>query len=119
VLGVSVQPGHAEFVQHEHLGVGAFIMPDGKSPGSLETLCLRPKAVREHPAGECAEAFIRCLVTKGIENPEHPKREFQAFLAGQKEPGLLMGYAAEAGCFDFTDDCWSPLKDFLLALAAE
>jgi hypothetical protein len=62
------------------------MLPNGKQPGMIETLCV--ESVRADPAFECVEAFFRCVETKGIALPSGPiaaKSYAQAFLATRPE----------------------------------
>jgi hypothetical protein len=101
--------------------LGAFITPDGRSPGMLEDLCVAsiPGAEPQRDVTECVEQYVQCLATKGVARPEWAKRRAHAYLAACEKPGLKVGEAAQAGYWDFTHACWLPLKRFLHALAAD
>jgi len=112
-------PGTVGVLDGRLARIGAFILPDNGSKGMLEDLCLAPAAVREHPAAECVSGFVECLEKVGVARSDWPKRRMHAYLAAQKDPDKLLGQAAQAGYFDFDDDCWAPLKHFLRDLAGE
>lgn len=120
-FGVEEMPPPGTVGAHEgRLGrVGAFVLPDNGSSGMLEDLCLSAIAAQKHVAAKCVDAFVECLQDTEVRRPDWPKRRMQAFLAAQDKPGLLLGQAAQAGYFDFDDECWHPLKQFLRALAAD
>jgi hypothetical protein len=101
--------------------IGAFITPDGQNPGMLEDLCVAsiPRAEPERDVTECVGQYVQCLAAKGVARPDWAKRRAQAYLAACEKPGLKVGEAAQAGYWDFSHDCWLPLKQFLHALAGE
>jgi len=100
------------------LEVGAFILPDGKSPGMLEDLCLSACSDREGGVLKCVDQFLDCLAGAQVKQPRWSKRRLHAYLAACDDPTLKVGEAAKAGCWHFEDPVWDPLKHFLLALAS-
>ena len=123
------------------LSVGAFVMPDGKSPGELEDLLLKA-AWESHPEiMECVDAFRACA--RSVSDDEvrkEAKKAVQALAAGLPEcrfalmsPGqgavqaLFSGFPKE--CADLNvalretfinldGDAFAKLRDFLQELAA-
>ena len=95
--------------------LGAFILPDGQHPGSLEDLCLRAEAVRTDEAMECVDAYLKCLAPLLVDSTRalQSKRRLHAYLASRPTPGLKIGEAATERCWHFEDPVWAPLKQFL------
>jgi hypothetical protein len=100
--------------------IGAFIAPDGHNPGMLEDLCIAavPTEAPERDVTECVEQYVQCLESRGVPNPRWSKRRAHTYLASREKPGLKIGEAAKAGYWDFSHDCWLPLKHFLHTLAS-
>jgi hypothetical protein len=122
VLGTPSIKAHAEFVQHGSLQTGAFILPDGQSPGMLEDLCLLPVRVSDDRAMRCVDEYIACLQGELGEDETQralSKRRLQVFIASRPKPSLRIDIAAEAGYWHFEDPVWDPLKQFLRDLAGE
>jgi hypothetical protein len=95
--------------------VGVFIMPDGKSPGMLEDLCLH--ALQSDGAIPCVQELFQCLDRQQLPQPENmSKARLQAWLATRKQSGKRLSEAAESGFFDWSNTAFDPLKNFLFAL---
>jgi hypothetical protein len=96
--------------------VGVFIMPDNKSSGALETLCL--ETVKDAKEMECVNRFIDCA--NQLENPpkekDIAKAKVQAFLAIMPEVPDRLGIGAKKGYWDFDSAELAPLKNFLSEL---
>jgi len=95
---------------------GIFILPDGRSPGMLETLCLT--AVGNEPSYSCVDDFFRCLSAKGVLPAPLDKARAQAFLASRARAGLEVGRAAQTGYWPLEGDAFDPLAAFLAELLA-
>jgi hypothetical protein len=95
--------------------VGVFILPDGASPGMIETLCLA--AVREDPAAHCVDEYLDCLRRSGIEGPRNvEKARVQAFLASRPEACAHLGLGAKKGYWPWEGSAFGPLGSFLTSL---
>ena len=95
---------------------GIFILPDGRGPGMLETLCLA--AVGRDPSFACVEDFVRCLGERGAHPAPLDKARAQAFLASRARAGLEVGRAAQTGYWPLEGDAFDPLAAFLAELLA-
>jgi hypothetical protein len=91
------------------------LLPDGSTPGTLETLCLR--AVSANPIVVCVEEYLQC-VERGLGSvPGHrDKARVHAFLASRERPELRVGEAADAGYWPWDDPCFDHVKHFLRSL---
>ncbi|MBI5695895.1 MAG: hypothetical protein HZC51_09195 [Nitrospirae bacterium] len=91
---------------------GVFIAPDNKSPGMLETLCLR--AIQGTPAMACVEEFYSCA-SKLETPPNNPdKTRMQAYLATLPKDVRSLGVSAQKkGFWDFNHEAFAPLRGFL------
>ena len=95
--------------------VSVFILPDGKTPGMLETICLR--SVENDPAMECVEQYFKCIEQRMSSLPKNmPKAQVQTFLASRPRPGLLLGQAAHRGYWPWDSPVFNNVKQFLQTL---
>jgi hypothetical protein len=94
--------------------VGVFILPDGKSPGMLEDLCLR--SVGDDPAMPCLDRYFGCLETADSLPKNLSKGRVQAFLASRAQPGLLLGEAAGRKYWPWDHTAFNHVKRFLHAM---
>lgn len=95
--------------------VGVYILPDGSSPGMLESLCMA--SVQDSPAIECVASYFMCLRNVGLSPPSHPeKARAHAFLASREVPDLLVGEAAWKGYWRFEHRSMDTLRSFLLSI---
>lgn len=100
-----------------HPEVGYFILPDGISPGMLESLCMA--SVEADPAIPCVEAYFLCLRGQGLRPPIHPeKARAHAFLASRDAPDLLVGEAAWRGYWRFDHGSMNGLRSFLSSIGS-
>jgi hypothetical protein len=98
------------------LKVGVFVVPDNRSPGKIETLCL--DSVRDDPAWSCLEVFFTCVRENGGTIPENlDKARAQAFLATRANPALPVGLAAVEGYWRFESAAFQALLAFLRQVA--
>ena len=90
--------------------VGVFIIPDGKSEGMLESLCLSTVELKEKETLRCIDEFMECIdkTPKNIYKARH-----RAFLSAMEEDTPSLGVAAKKGYWDFDSDKLNPLLDFL------
>ena len=105
-------------ISHGMPAIGIFLLPDCKSNGMLETVCLN--IVNNSPIMECVEGYIKCLETRLPDKQDFPKNieksKVQAYLAGKPDDVHSIGIAAQKGYWDFAHKSLEPLKDFLIRL---
>ncbi len=97
------------------------ILPDERTPGTLEDLCLR--AVNGDAVTPCVEDYFLCV--KRVLGGRLPRRvkkalskaKVQVFLAA-KQPELRLGEAAEAGCWPFASPAFQKVAEFLRQLVS-
>ena len=99
--------------------VGVFLIPDNKSAGMLESLCL--SAVKSKEVIECVDSFMRCVNTaaknKIYKEPRNiHKARLRAFLAAMEKDTPSLGLAAEKGYLDLNSEKLQPLLNFLKKL---
>lgn len=94
--------------------VGLFVMPDGKSHGMLETLCM--DSVKSRAGSECVQSYLDCLKQNGMRPSQVDKARAHAWLAGQINPDNRVGEAAQAGYWDFEDPAFDNLWAFIRAI---
>ena len=99
----------------DYLRVSVLILPDDKTPGMLETICLW--SVENNPAMKCIEQYFKCIKQRMSSLPKNmPKAQVQTFLASRPRPGLLLGQAARAGYWPWDSPVFNRVKQFLQAL---
>jgi hypothetical protein len=92
--------------------VTVLILPDEKTPGMLEDVCL--KSVIKDLAMFCVEQYFKCLQEQGIPLPHNEsKARIQVFLASKPEAGKRLGEAAQAGYWPWEDNSFEQIKEFL------
>ncbi len=99
--------------------VGVFIVPDGKSKGNLESLCL--STVKSKDMIKCIDSFIDCIKqNSNNSNYNFPKNTYKArcraFLSAMEEDTPSLGVAAEKDYWDLDSEKLEPLLIFLKQL---
>ena len=99
----------------KNLLITFFILPDNKSPGMLEDLCLKSVCDREEYG--CIETYLQCVLESCNRQPNNlSKAKLQMWLASQKEAGKRLAEAAEAGYWDWNHPAFDSIKEFLIKL---
>ena len=93
------------------LKVGIFIIPDGKSKGMLESLCLSTVESRE--TMKCVDEFMDCVEKLDKKPKNKDKSRHRAFLAAMEEDTSSLGIAAQKGYWDFDSDKLKLLLEFV------
>ena len=105
-------------VQGEAIRVVAYIMPDNRSSGDLEKLCLA--AVTDAPAMPCVDRYLECLRSINHVPRQEGKAKLRAFLAANlSDPTLLIGQALAAGVLPWNSPAFNGIHQFLDMLNAE
>lgn len=92
--------------------VGVFIVPDGRAPGALETLCMQ--SVAGTPGGDCVEQYLACLDESGdLASTNRDKSFAHAWLASRRDPVARVGEAAKQGEWNFDHPAFTPLARFV------
>jgi hypothetical protein len=99
--------------------IGAFLSPDGASPGSIETLCRR--AVRDRSLADCVDQLVACAGTphRAHGNPQAAadKGWLKAYLGMTLAPDLRFHQALRhPQGIDPAHPAFVPLREFILAL---
>jgi hypothetical protein len=90
--------------------VGIYVLPDGATPGMLETVCLQSADAR---LVACADAYFNCAKLAGAQiSAEMDKARVHAWLATRPRPDLRLGEAAAAGYLDFSGAAFANLCRF-------
>ena len=112
--GLSV-PNQPEEFDGRNLRVGILILPDAKTSGMLETLCLR--SVISDPVMQCVNGYLNCMERQLSELPKNTeKARVQAFLASRPEHVPHLGIAAYKGYWPWDDPTFDHIKRFLSGL---
>jgi len=94
-----------------------FALPDDQTTGRIENLCLQAPAFPEILT--CAKRMYDCAVAVDPQ-PDAIDREksvITAYLSMMHRPGLELGTGAAAGCWDLNSAVFSPLREFIRAIA--
>lgn len=79
--------------------VGIWIMPDNSSAGKIETFLKKIVADDKSDLFQFAEETIKKLPKVLFEAKDEEKAHIHTYLAWQKKPGISMGTAIQAKCF--------------------
>jgi hypothetical protein len=97
--------------------VTIMLLPEGNTPGMLETLCWR--ALAGDPRIPCIEEFLDC-VERAVGQPvaRAEKSRIHAYIAAREEPWFLLGQAARSRYFPWDSPAFAEAKQFLQDLIA-
>ncbi len=95
--------------------VSVLIIPPDSDAGALEDLCLSA-LMEDNPLLICADQYLECAATAGIESRQRAKSRLHAYLAAGKEPGRRLGEAADAGVWDWSSPAFGQVAGFLCNL---
>ena len=91
------------------------ILPDAKTKGMLESVCLR--SVANDSAMSCVDEYFRCLKDKLNSLPKNKeKARVQAFLASREKTPRMLGVAAKQSIWPWSSPAFENIRDFLNAL---
>ena len=104
--------------QQDELAVSVAILPDGKSPGNLEDLCLRSIEGSHEgmKALKCVDGYLFCRNPATVPKSKRSKARLHSYLAVADEPGRRLGEAADAKVWDWNSPTLQPLAQFLRQL---
>jgi len=101
-------------IYENNIKIGIFIMPNNIDEGMLEDLCI--ESVKSNPVFKCVNEFIECCLPhlSGKEkNINMAKAKIQTYLAAKKPIKNTLGLAALEGYWDFKENCFLEIKQFL------
>jgi len=100
--------GFTESIPH----VGVFIVPDGKQPGAIETLCRQ--SVKDTGVAQCAEKYLTCLSDHNVTVSGNLDKSFtHAYLAAARNPVSRVGEGAQQGIWSLESQVFNELANFL------
>ena len=108
---------HGEYSESDRPAVGIFITPDGSSPGSLESLCVR--SVQEAPEARCAEEYLQCVAEVRLAewNTARRSKAFAyAYQAASADPGNRLSVGVAQGVWNRDSSAFGPLRAFVRQL---
>jgi hypothetical protein len=95
--------------------VAVMLLPPTGRSGELEDLCL--EAVKDEPIMSCVDQYFKCIHDLGIKRPRKmSKAKIAALLSYQEDPTNSVGLSAVKGFWDFKNDAFLKVKNFLLSL---
>jgi hypothetical protein len=92
-----------------------FAIPDNRSSGRLEDLCLLSATFPEILV--CAERMHECAREVSHHDIDREKGIVAAYLSMMERPGLELGTAAKAGCWNLRSEAFAPLRSFVRLIA--
>jgi hypothetical protein len=114
VFGHTVPVNHG-VVTGQSLRLGAFLAPDGSTPGSIELLC--KQAVREPKLASCVDALVQCAQPTFPTRALAAKGWLNAYLAMLPEQQRIhQAFDAVKGGFEASHAAFAPLRSFLHSL---
>jgi len=94
--------------------LGIYIMPNNKGNGALEDLCKEYMELKDPKIACCVNRYIKCIKEKcEIKIKNESKSIIHSYLSVNQDDRPSIGIAAEKGIFDFTNDCFNDIKNFL------
>ena len=100
------------------LRIAKYVMPGANAAGELETLCIQ--TISNLPVNDCIEKFLLCASDAGFKQEwsvgNAAKARLQTWLSVQREPGLRLGEAAQAGIIDWEAASLAGLRSFIANL---
>ena len=102
-------------IEYNGKKVNIFIMPNNNDCGILENLCIT--SIIETDIFKCVDCFVKCyssMISK--EKYNLPKAEILAYLSTRIPIVNSLGIAAQQNVWDFSHECFSEIKKFLLEL---
>ena len=116
-VGYLTPVAHGEF-SDAIPSIGVFVVPDGFSPGALETLCRR--SVDGTHAAQCVDEYMECLRRHDAMYSRNADKSFaHAYLAAMRDPLARVGEGAQSGVWNFESPAFAALTQFLRDLAAQ
>ena len=116
-VGYEPPAAHGEFSDATP-SIGVFIVPNGKDPGAIETLCRRSREGDE--VARCVDEYLRCLDGNEAMRSTNADKSFaHAYLAAMQDPVARVGEGARQGVWDFDSAAFAELSEFVRKLAAE
>ena len=108
--GLPVPKSHADFAGRDPT-VGIFLLPDGGSAGSLDTLCR--KSVATDPRSRCVDDYLGCLQDLGQPVKNDDKSFVFAYSVAVGKKGDRAGSLARHGELNLGHEAFGPLAGFL------
>lgn len=107
---------YGDFPTNNSLKTGILILPDKDKKGAIEDVLIAVSEQRDTKRKDCINGFIECLVSKEVKLSKINKTKIHAYLSAFEEPGKRIREAARAGYWDWTDNGFSEMRDFLSIL---
>lgn len=92
-----------------------FAIPDNQASGRLENLCLLAASFPDVLV--CAERMYECATHASGHAIDREKGIVAAYLSMMDRPGLELGTAAKAGCWNLHSEAFTPLRSFVKSIA--
>jgi hypothetical protein len=86
----------------DHPAVAVMLIPDERTPGGLETLCIRELAIQAHWIQPCVNTYLSCGSCTALTWPpeKRDKAIFHSMIAAlwQRDPGRAMSKTLAVPC---------------------
>jgi hypothetical protein len=106
-------PSDVHIVEGSEPQVVYTLLPDSKTPGMLEDLCLR--AFENDEALKCVDDYIQCLTDLNafLSVNDTSKAKVRTFLASKQKAETRLGIAARQNWWPWHDPAFNEVKTFL------
>ena len=111
--GLPIPESHAGFAG-QNPAVGIFVIPDGVTPGSLDTMCR--KSVADDARTKCVDGYLQCLEDLGMPPKDCDKSFIYAYSVAVGQRGERAGALARHGKLNLDHKIFCPLIRFLEGL---
>lgn len=96
--------------------VGVFVLPDGNTPGAVESLCR--ESVKNTDVARCVEQYLNCLTERDAMQSNNRDKSFaHAYLASMRNPVARVGEGARMGFWDLNSPVFNDLSGFVRELS--
>ncbi len=111
--GLPVPKAVNTIVDVNNIKLSIFIMPNNIDEGMLEDLCIQ--SVKQETVFKCVDKYIECcqMYSLDVKNIKISKAKIQTYLAIKNPIVNSLGLAALKGYWDFSENCFSEIKQFL------
>lgn len=107
-----------DFSNNGSLKTGILILPDKDKNGAIEDVLISISEKNDAKRKDCINGFADCLISKGINLPRINKTKMYAYLSAFDEPGKRIREAARASYWNWDDDGFSVMCNFLKKLTS-
>lgn len=109
---------YGDFPKDGRLRTGILILPDKDKKGTIEDILINVSEKQDAKRKDCINGFVECLVSKEIKLLKINRTKIYTYLSTFDEPGKRIREAARAGYWNWEDNGFSIMRDFLKKLTS-